>query len=91
MHADRASDPSIVRHKSGDRSKARVVKQAGHVWGLDALAEKLTFFQQHPIFVPLRMNANKSVLSSELEGRPVRLSKVFSFFIGAKNSSRSLL
>ena len=25
-----------------------IVKQAGHVWGLDALAEKLTFFQQHP-------------------------------------------
>jgi thiosulfate dehydrogenase [quinone] large subunit len=25
-----------------------IVKQAGHVWGLDALAEKLAFFQQHP-------------------------------------------
>jgi thiosulfate dehydrogenase [quinone] large subunit len=25
-----------------------IVKQAGHVWGLDALAEKLTFFRQHP-------------------------------------------
>ena len=25
-----------------------IVKQAGHVWGLDALAVKLTFFQQHP-------------------------------------------
>lgn len=26
-----------------------IVKQAGHVWGLDALAEKLTFFRQHPM------------------------------------------
>jgi thiosulfate dehydrogenase [quinone] large subunit len=25
-----------------------VVKQAGHVWGLDALADKLDFFQGHP-------------------------------------------
>jgi thiosulfate dehydrogenase [quinone] large subunit len=25
-----------------------IVKQAGHVWGLDALASKLTFFKQHP-------------------------------------------
>jgi thiosulfate dehydrogenase (quinone) large subunit len=25
-----------------------IVKQAGHVWGLDALAGKLTFFKQHP-------------------------------------------
>jgi thiosulfate dehydrogenase [quinone] large subunit len=25
-----------------------IVKQAGHVWGFDALAEKLAFFQQHP-------------------------------------------
>jgi thiosulfate dehydrogenase (quinone) large subunit len=25
-----------------------IVKRAGHVWGLDALVEKLTFFQQHP-------------------------------------------
>ena len=25
-----------------------IVKQAGHVWGLDALAEKLTFFKRHP-------------------------------------------
>jgi thiosulfate dehydrogenase [quinone] large subunit len=25
-----------------------IVKQAGHVWGLDAAIEKLTFFNQHP-------------------------------------------
>jgi thiosulfate dehydrogenase [quinone] large subunit len=25
-----------------------IVKQAGHVWGLDAVAEKLPFFSQHP-------------------------------------------
>jgi thiosulfate dehydrogenase [quinone] large subunit len=25
-----------------------IVKQAGHVWGLDALAERLTFFEKHP-------------------------------------------
>jgi thiosulfate dehydrogenase [quinone] large subunit len=25
-----------------------IVKQAGHVWGLDAVAEKLTFFNQYP-------------------------------------------
>jgi thiosulfate dehydrogenase [quinone] large subunit len=25
-----------------------IVKRAGHVWGLDGLVEKLTFFQQHP-------------------------------------------
>jgi thiosulfate dehydrogenase (quinone) large subunit len=25
-----------------------IAKQAGHVWGLDALVEKLTFFEQHP-------------------------------------------
>lgn len=25
-----------------------IIKQAGHVWGLDAMAEKLAFFQQHP-------------------------------------------
>ena len=25
-----------------------IVKQAGHVWGLDALVENLTFFKQHP-------------------------------------------
>ena len=25
-----------------------IVKQAGHVWGLDALAEKLTFYNEHP-------------------------------------------
>jgi thiosulfate dehydrogenase [quinone] large subunit len=26
-----------------------IAKQAGHVWGLDAWVEKLTFFKQHPI------------------------------------------
>jgi thiosulfate dehydrogenase [quinone] large subunit len=25
-----------------------IVKQAGHVWGLDALVEKMTFFDRHP-------------------------------------------
>lgn len=30
-----------------------VVKKAGHVWGLDAWAEKLTFVQQHPALKPL--------------------------------------
>jgi thiosulfate dehydrogenase [quinone] large subunit len=25
-----------------------IIKQAGHVYGLDALTEKLTFFEQHP-------------------------------------------
>jgi thiosulfate dehydrogenase (quinone) large subunit len=30
-----------------------VAKRAGHVWGLDAWAEKLSFFQQHPALRPL--------------------------------------
>jgi thiosulfate dehydrogenase [quinone] large subunit len=28
-------------------------KQAGHVWGLDAIADKLQFFRQHPRLRPL--------------------------------------
>jgi thiosulfate dehydrogenase [quinone] large subunit len=30
-----------------------IVKRAGHVWGLDAWAEKLPFIQQHPSLRPL--------------------------------------
>jgi thiosulfate dehydrogenase (quinone) large subunit len=30
-----------------------VVRRAGHVWGLDAWAEKLDFFKQHPQLKPL--------------------------------------
>jgi thiosulfate dehydrogenase [quinone] large subunit len=30
-----------------------IIKRAGHVWGLDAWAEKLGFFQQHPGLKPL--------------------------------------
>ena len=30
-----------------------VVKRAGHVWGLDAWAEQLEFFRQHPSLRPL--------------------------------------
>lgn len=30
-----------------------IINRAGHVWGLDAWAEKLPFFQQHPSLRPL--------------------------------------
>jgi thiosulfate dehydrogenase (quinone) large subunit len=30
-----------------------IVKRAGHVWGLDAWAENLDFFKQHPALKPL--------------------------------------
>lgn len=30
-----------------------IVKHAGHVWGLDAWAEKLNFFKEHPGLKPL--------------------------------------
>ena len=30
-----------------------IVKKAGHVWGLDGWAEKLTFFANHPKLRPL--------------------------------------
>jgi thiosulfate dehydrogenase [quinone] large subunit len=30
-----------------------IVKRAGHVFGLDAVAEKLSFFKQHPGLKPL--------------------------------------
>ncbi len=30
-----------------------IVKRAGHVWGLDAWAEKLPFFKKHPSLRPL--------------------------------------
>lgn len=30
-----------------------IVKRAGHVWGLDGWAEKLTFVEQHPNLKPL--------------------------------------
>ena len=30
-----------------------IVKHAGHVWGLDALAEKLSFVKEHPGLKPL--------------------------------------
>jgi thiosulfate dehydrogenase [quinone] large subunit len=30
-----------------------IVKRAGHVWGLDGLAENLDFFKQHPGLKPL--------------------------------------
>ena len=30
-----------------------IVKRAGHVWGLDAWAEQLSFFQRHPGLRPL--------------------------------------
>ena len=30
-----------------------IVKHAGHVFGLDAVADKLAFFQQHPALKPL--------------------------------------
>lgn len=30
-----------------------IVRRAGHVWGLDAWAEKLDFFKQHPTLKPL--------------------------------------
>jgi len=30
-----------------------IVKRAGHVWGLDGLAENLDFFRQHPGLKPL--------------------------------------
>jgi thiosulfate dehydrogenase [quinone] large subunit len=30
-----------------------IVKRAGHVWGLDAWAEKLPFFQEHTALRPL--------------------------------------
>lgn len=30
-----------------------IVKRAGHVWGLDAWAERLSFFQRHPGLRPL--------------------------------------
>ena len=30
-----------------------IAKRAGHVWGLDAWAEKLRFFDQHPNLRPL--------------------------------------
>jgi thiosulfate dehydrogenase [quinone] large subunit len=30
-----------------------IVKRAGHVWGLDGLAENLAFFRQHPGLKPL--------------------------------------
>jgi thiosulfate dehydrogenase [quinone] large subunit len=30
-----------------------IVKRAGHVWGLDAVAERLSFVQEHPALRPL--------------------------------------